>query len=379
VQPESNLISEIEAGFMSASDIATVIRQRITEGTYPPGSQLPTERAISEEFTVDRSVVRKSLMMLEKQGAVIREHGHRPRVRWDGAAVKTDRSIAFYQTITAIIPQEPHYPAATAMVQGANQALRLRESPLKIVLVDNGDAAFETRELTKVIEERPAGLIIWHTNSPETLPLLRRIEDLGIPIVFVDHYPVQLECNFVGVDNYGSAIDAVEHLLSLGHRRIAHITSTEQWTSVLERRDGYREAMHAAGITPMPEWTVIIPELKMQDLRPAVEQLMGLAEPPTAVFAMNDALAHYFVAELETAGFRVPADISVVGFDDLERYSPRPAMLTTMHQPFDKIGKRAAELLLQRIDEYANGIKAWRHVMMAAPLIVRSTSGRPNV
>ena len=112
---------------------------------------------------------------------------------------------------------------------------------------------------------------------------------------------------------------------------------------------------------------------RIPNVRPAVRQFFEMTEPPTALFAMNDALAHYFIVEAEAAGGRVPDTISVIGFDDLERYSPRPALLTTIHQPFDRIGSRAAGLLIRRLKSPDPAALPSQHILLPTPLVVRST------
>jgi len=89
--------------------------------------------------------------------------------------------------------------------------------------------------------------------------------------------------------------------------------------------------------------------------------------------ALNDLLAYHFMAECEKRGRRVPEDISVIGFDDLEEHSARPPILTTLHQPFDKMGRRAAEMLLRRLSGPDALREPRRHVLLPAPLVVRST------
>ena len=103
-------------------------------------------------------------------------------------------------------------------------------------------------------------------------------------------------------------------------------------------------------------------------------------DPVTAVFAVNDFLAHMLVNALEESGFHVPADVSVVGFDDIDRYSPRTPFLTTMRQPFEAIGERAANLLLRRLREPHGPTKpaSFRHVLLPSQLIVRKSTAPPG-
>ncbi len=361
--------------------------ERIERGDYAPGSWLPAERALAQEFGLDRSAIRRALVQLEGRGLIVREVGRRPWVRGARTPARQDRVEAgagrlaegMTRTIAAILPQHPLYPASQAVLHGVNTALRSAEAPFRLQVIDthgsseSRETSLEREALDSIVREEIAGVVLWHMGGAETLPQLRELDRRGTPIVFVDRHPPGMSCDFVGCDNQAAIESAVESLRQLGHRRIAHLTTDERTTAVLERLAAYTQAMRAAGIAHRADWVFQIPHDHPTDAAPACDHFFSLPDPPTAVVAMNDALAHYFITECERRGKAVPGDISVVGFDDLERYSPRPALLTTLHQPFDKMGRRAADLLLQRLAESGTPSTAKRHVLLPAPLIQRST------
>ncbi len=352
------------------------VQARIAAGDYPPETWLPAERMLAEEFGVNRAVVRGAYQRLAEVGVIVRKPGHRPWV-----CPKPSRlyeSSTDIRTIVGMMPQHPVYHASALILNSINLELRSQEAPFRLVVSNTHEAdpvqsaKHEEKALIAALEENVAGVIIWHVGHTCTLPLLMDLQNRGIPVIFVDRRPESIACDFVGLDNQISAAEAVRYLLSLGHRRIAHITSTDPSITISERRAGYLQEMRRSGITPKDEWIYEVAVELDPDLSAAVKQFMSLPEPPTAVFAVNDALAHYFIVEAERAGFSVPGSISVVGFDDLERDLPRPALLTTMHQPFDRIGQRAAQLALTRLrPETAD--RPFQHVLFTAPLVVRST------
>lgn len=366
---------------LSRQQLFLTLVERIEQGEYAPGEWLPSERALGQEYGVDRSAIRLVLQQLQDRGLVVREPGRRPWVR---PTLRADGNpsgggAVTYGTILAIVPQHPLYPASLAILHGINTTLRSREAPFRLQVFDtHGDtkiieAEQENRALDSVIEEKIAGIVLWHMGGDDTVPRLRRLQEHGVPAVLVDRFPAKVSCDFVGVDNRAGIEDAIAYLRKLGHRKIAHLSSDEQTTAVLERQSAYQDAMLESGAIFHPEWQFLVSQHSPTDLKPAVDHFFGLDERPTAICAMNDSLAHYFIAEAETRGWKVPEDISVVGFDDLERYSPRPALLTTLHQPFDKIGRRAAELLLARLSPDADPSEARRHILLPAPLVIRST------
>ena len=362
------------------------LQERIERGHYAPGSWLPAERALASEFGLDRSAVRQALRQLEDQKLIVREIGKRPWVCGGSSArlgagngYAGQPAEAGLRTIVAILPQHPVFPTSLAILHGINAALRSTEAPFRLQVIDTHGGSErweilrERQALESVVRENIAGVVIWHMGGTETLPPLRELERQNIPVVFVDRFPPELTCDFVGGDNYAGIAAAVDYLRQLGHRRIAHLTTDEQATAVLERRAAYTQALRTAGIPPQPEWVFSVSHHNTTDVAPAYNHLFALSEPPTAVLAMNDALAYHFIAECQTRGRSVPEDLSVIGFDDLEKYSPRPALLTTLHQPFDKMGHRAADLLLRRLSGSDGPPWARQHVLLPTPLVKRST------
>lgn len=374
-----------------------ILQERIESGVYPPGAWLPAERALADEFRLDRSAVRRALGRLEGAGLIVREPGRRPWVRGGPAASQAARTRrlpsagqaarprpgrperAALRSIVAILPQHPQYPASLAILHGINAALRSAEAPLRLQVWDThgGADGLETRleleALASVARERLAGAVLWHLGGPETVPPLRALEARGIPVVFVDRFPPELSCDFVGGDNQAGVETALDYLRALGHTRIAHLTTDEQSTAVVQRRDAFAETLTLAGTPPDPALIFAVSHADTAQVAPACDHFFGLAQPPTAVLAMNDPLAYRFIAECEKRGLRVPEDISVVGFDDLEQHSPRLSLLTTLHQPFDKMGRRAAELLLSRVCAPDPAPPVRHHVLLPTPLIARAT------
>ncbi len=368
--------------------VFVALQDRISSGEYPPGIWLPAERVLADEFGVKRAVVRNAFLRLEQEGKIAREPGHRPWVCGNKGKNPDEIDLGTVpselRTIAAIMPQHPIYHASTQILNSINLELRTEEAPYRLTVYnsygENAEASieYEKRALLDILDGTIAGVVIWHVGHEATLPYLIQLQEKGVPVVYVDRYPTGLSCDFIGVDNRESAAEAVRYLMSIGHTRIAHITTAEQSTTVRERKQGYLDALRSGGIVPKPEWMHIRTGIIISDMVPAVRQFFGLAEPPTAVFTLNDALAHYFIAEAESAGHLVPDTLSVLGFDNLEQYSPRPAMLTTMHQPFDRIGRRAAGLLLQRLNSAGTSLMPNQHIMLSAPLVVRSTCQPPG-
>ncbi len=169
---------------------------------------------------------------------------------------------------------------------------------------------------------------------------------------------------------YGAPIVAVEHLLSLGHRRIAMLTGRADLQSARLREEGYRQALTAAGV-PVDEDLVQAGDYDPEVSSASALRLLKSEHPPTAIFAANDISAIATVSTATSLGLRVPADLSVVGFDNVPESALNSPPLTTIHQPIREMGASAIELLIRLIHgEPADPT----HLTLATSLVVRQST-----
>jgi LacI family transcriptional regulator len=194
----------------------------------------------------------------------------------------------------------------------------------------------------------------------------------GAPVVAVDPHTGPSEFPTIDSDNLKGARIAVEHLLSLGHRRIGMLTGRPDLQSAKLREHGYRAALGAAGVTIDDDLLRVgayEPEISLVSAR----ELLGNPDRPTAIFAANDLSAIATIDAATELGLRVPADLSVVGFDNVPESALCSPPLTTINQPIREMGRRAVELLVRLIrGEPADAI----HVTLATSLVVRQSTGR---
>lgn len=364
--------------------IQETLYKRIVDGYYSPGEWLPAERELAEELAVSRPMVRAALTELHQRGFIEREPHCRPRVPESVVPQKTDRHAAS-QTIAAILPQQPSYATAHSILRGITRELRQHESPCAVTVLDThqekkGPASkpWEIEILERLLHEPPvAGIIIWHYMGEETVPILRRIQKRGTPIVFVDRLPGEMDCDYVGVDNRGGMRQGIEYLLRLGHRRFALLMDNPHISAVREREAGFRDALWNAGI--LPDERLIRHAFQHEhDIRHDLTALFEQPEPPTALVASNDLTAFAIMQAAVEKGWRIPQDFSLIGFDDIECSSPHPAILTTIHQPFFEVGQQAVALLLDRLRHpERTARRTYRQMQLATSLVVRSTCGAP--
>jgi LacI family repressor for deo operon, udp, cdd, tsx, nupC, and nupG len=171
--------------------------------------------------------------------------------------------------------------------------------------------------------------------------------------------------------NRAAAQAAVDHLIAGGHRRIAHIHGPPDNTEARERRCGYADALRAAGITA-DDSLIWSNGFRHENGVESAHLYLSLDRRPTAVFAGADAAAIGFIKTVRRAGVRVPEDVSVVGFDDLDSAEVIDPPLTTMHQPRDELGRAAASDLILRMSGEATCLAPTR-VRLPCPLVKRGS------
>ncbi|MBO0786950.1 MAG: LacI family DNA-binding transcriptional regulator [Actinobacteria bacterium] len=210
--------------------------------------------------------------------------------------------------------------------------------------------------------------------SELTEPQLQQLREDGIPLVVVD--PANMpdpDLPSVGATNWAGGLAATDHLVALGHQRIAAITGPAGYLCSRARVDGYRSALERAGLTYRP---VLVRNGDFQHEGGFVQggQLLGLPEPPTAIFAGSDQQALGVYEAARQRGLRIPQDLSVVGFDDLPAARWVSPPLTTVRQPLAEMGRAAAAMLCELID----GVPLRsRRVELSTELIIRESTARP--
>ncbi|WP_164923798.1 LacI family DNA-binding transcriptional regulator [Sinorhizobium fredii] len=179
----------------------------------------------------------------------------------------------------------------------------------------------------------------------------------------------------VQVDNVGAARAAVEHLISLGHRRIAHISGPVPEPMSVYRREGYRLAMREAGLA-IPDGYEVRGNFLLESGQECCRELLALPEPPTALFVANDEMAYGAAHELRRTGRDVPGEVSVVGFDDLYLSKAFYPPLTTVSQPRAEIGRTAMGLLLSILS--GGSVGGDEPIVLPTALNIRGSTAPPR-
>lgn len=247
---------------------------------------------------------------------------------------------------------------------------RLADQDCLVLVGSTGLDAAKERRLLGLLEEQAVRGVIIAPIDPD-LTGLRELSRRGTPVVLVDHPRGRTDLCAVTVDDVLGGRLAAEHLLALGHRRIAHLGGAVDAAAVKHRHAGVRQALADAGLDlGSALLDVHVSGKPPQDATEAIDQILAASPRPTAVICMNDTAALQVLRRLKAVGLRVPADMSVVGYDDLQFAARLSPPLTTVAQPTYHLGYAAADLLL---DE-ARADHTHREIVFQPSLVVRSST-----
>jgi DNA-binding LacI/PurR family transcriptional regulator len=207
------------------------------------------------------------------------------------------------------------------------------------------DPSKEAQYLQVLVEKRVDGIILATTAG--ALKVVRDIRWRQIPLVLFDRELPGVAADTVKVDGALGGRLATEHLLSLGHRRIAIIHGPLVRSTGRERLQGYLQALKAAGVTPVPEY-ICEGNFKQDSGRELTRNLLDLSPPPTALFCTNNLMTVGALQALGERGVRIPSHLSLVGYDDMEWWTLTHPPLTTVGQPVYDLGREAMRLLLSQ-------------------------------
>lgn len=204
-------------------------------------------------------------------------------------------------------------------------------------------------------------------------PFLQQMEESSVPCVFIDH-PVENETtSFVSTDNAVGARDAVRHLTSLGHQHIAFINGDDEAYISLERLKGYKEGLEEADI-PFNEKKVRVAYFNEEEAYARSIELLEEYPETTAIFCSSDLMAMGVMRAAQELGYKLPEELSVVGYDNLVVSQYTTPALTTVNQDKYKMGNMAAELLINRLQ----GKETKTKVIIPGSLLVRKSTCPPR-
>ena len=332
---------------------------------------LPPERLLAAQLGVSRPMLRRGLSKLLESGELVSHPGIGTRIvrrvaprRESGAAAPViglllpDLGSPFFSEIAESIEY--------AALQHGYQLLlcNCRHQP-----------AFEERHIRLLAEQQVAGVILAHDPHlpfPETTSLLQTAR---IPYVALFNASSRARCDSVAVDDFSGIYQAMRYLISLGHRQIAFCRPVPG-TAPHPREQAYLQFLQDAGFPGIGRFIVPLEMLEERRYADELGSLLSSSPAPTAFVAGNDQTALLLMKRLSALQRRVPEDISVTGFDNLDFTEFLPVALTTVNQPKREMGRRALEMLVEHIELAAPS--TGRNEVFETYLIIRDSCAARN-
>lgn len=341
-------------------DLAAQFRQQIAAGELAPGERLPSFASLREQLGVGQSTLERAYALLEDEMLISREPGR-------GIFVAPPRRRARTGVIglIGVTPEKAEHPYYARLLAGVQTAAHQNDSQVLLL----NDALPVRAELLD-------GLVIY-ANRPH-----RVLEQLpaDLPRVVVLFPTDEAPC--ILADDFGGAQAATRHLIELGHRRIAYLLSDANFEIYRERLSGYRAALLGSSVEPQAAWLHIFGELET----PVQPSYLGLAIQGreqmkswlsdgflglgcTALLAHNDEVAIGALQTLSEMGVSVPAQLSVIGFDDARYSQIHAPSLSSVRVPLDEIGARATQIIFEQHQNEFNSTRS-RHQPETLPTLV---------
>lgn len=314
------------------------------EQKHPPAAA--TMKDVAENAGVSTATVSRALMSPEKVSAATRQKVEQAVVAVGYAphAITRNARRGESRTILVIVPDicDPFF---SEIIRGI-EVTAAGEGYLVLI----GDCAHqnqqETTFLNLMLTRQIDGMVLLGSQ----LPFDASVEEQRNlpPMVMANEFAPEMSLPTVHIDNLTAAFEAVNHLWELGHRRIACVAGPEAMPLCHYRLQGYVQALRRHGMTVDPRY-IIRGDFTFEAGADALKQLMLLPQPPQALFCHSDIMALGAMAQAKTLGLRIPQDLSLVGFDDIELSRYSDPQLTTVAQPRYAIGREAMLLLLEQL------------------------------
>lgn len=365
MKPRAGTVPQ-QARDLKFRELATQLRERMRDGSWPSGSRLPTEHELARSSGTSVSTVRRAVDDLVAEGLVVRRQGA-------GTFVAAPESggggrSAQRRLIGALIPDAAfYYPR---VLQGIEECLSAAGARL-LFACSNYDQAREAKDLDDMLDAGVDGLLLVPTlgggESPQRQ--LRRLAALPVPTILVERHGFSAgDTNeFVCTNHEAGAYDAVRHLAALGHRNIALVLRDGSPTTEPVSR-GFHQAITELGCTT-DEFCAKKEEWSPATADRCLAMLRGTGA--TAAVCFGDRQAALLVTAARRAGLNVPADLALVAYDD-EIADLAEVPLTAVAPPKHQLGRTAADLLLRRLEQ---PLLPLHQIMLRPSLTVRDSCG----
>lgn len=321
-------------------------------------SDSTVSRVLNHQPDVNEDTRRKIL-------EIVKQVGYRP----DAIA----RSLVTGQSKTlAFVTEDIRNPFFAEVARGLEDAAT-EEGFQVLYCSTDSDVTKEKMWIEMLLAYRVAGIVFTSFSGNEEV--IKEIIKCNIPYVFVNRYYNEIPGDCVLIDNYLGGYLATRHLIELGHRRITYLGGRGISSTRLERQRGYEQALKEAGLSYFEKLNKEIKGGLRYHFGYKVTKEILREEEFTAIFAVNDLVALGAFAACLEEGKKIPQDIAIVGFDNIEFTSFPTVELTTIHQPKYEMGRQCMEILKEQIERGNKKDKYYRKIVYKPELVIRKSCG----
>lgn len=251
--------------------------------------------------------------------------------------------LVIYKKNGQIIDDTPFF---NLLINGIEQECRESGYEMSIINIESQDSNYE-EETMNLINEIGSSIILLGTElSPEDLALFKAG---NCPIILLDYWDKSMDFNSVLINNQDSASMAINHLVKNGHREIGYLKGKFRIQNFKQREAGYWSALNEHGLECKPEYSVVLSTTMDGSYKDMLDYLKTKPKLPTAFFADNDMIALGAMKALQELGYKVPKDISIIGFDDLSFCEISTPRLTSLRVPKQEMGRLAVKKMIEAI------------------------------
>ena len=355
-----------------SKQFADFLRNKILKGNFKEGDKFPSVTELAREFGISRTTVDKVVSMLVAEGLLHRISGKGTFMQPKGRTRKNR---------IAVIVSHSDNPYYSKIIRGVTDTAR--EKGYHLILCNSeGKINKEKLDIKGIMAEADGVLLCSALDKEGGSPTAEKLLVEGFPFVLISHLISSKnihKMHYVIADGQKGGYLATKHLIGLGRQKVAFFTHKNclHDISFESRFSGYKEALFEAGI---PFQKKLVLETTAFDAFHGYEKdgyriadkIISMEERPTAIFANGDSLAIGLLRALREKGIRVPEDIALCGFDDIDLASQWGIELTTVAQPKYQIGKKAVKIV---IEEHDGETGTPQHVVLPVELKVRRTCG----
>ena len=349
--------------------IYETLKKEILGGVYSSGKSFPSSTALARRFEIARFTIRQALDILTKEGLIRSQRGRGTFVTKMGA----NRQIGLI--VPGVAYSEFFQPIVTAL-SGVCTANGYGLSIGSVFSANGEERARQAMALAHdLVEQRVGGVILQPIESIPNAPsvnkqILSVFRAAGIPVVLLDSDivppPDRSEYDVIGVNNYDAGRRVAVHMIAVGAKRISFVSMPRPCYSIRHRFAGVQSVLASHG--------VLLKEMSELDATKVEEVRRFLRkERPDGIICCCDTLAAFLKRTLEKLGKKVPNDLLLAGFDDVQHATIMTPALTTARQPCEKIAKEAFRALVERMKDPALSA---REILLTAPLVVRASTRR---